>query len=201
MILDIAPEAERIARLAKSDARAALDACQDAAERLACAGPHLLPTLHEQTGRVFLAVGKPTYAARMFTLARAAETEHGLTVDEERLEAVCLELTLGGALTAKALSAYARELTARVPAAEALERFTRLCVRRTAGGLAPSRPLGSALRALARAAGRHPGRAEQDYLAALLPRDPAAAAEVWNSPRTPSPSPYEREASPCTESR
>ncbi|WP_216592096.1 hypothetical protein, partial [Streptomyces brasiliscabiei] len=100
--------------------------------------------------------------------ARAAVGAHGLTVDEERLDGVFLEFALAGALTATALSGYAMELAARVPAAEALGRFTRLCVRRTAGGLEPSAQLSTDVRRLTRAAGAQGSEGEQAYLADLL---------------------------------
>lgn len=74
----------------------------------------------------------------------------------------------------KVLSAYGKELAARVSAEEALERFTRLCLRRTAGGLPPSAQMANGLRKLARGAGQDADRAEQDYLTELLSL-PAAA--------------------------
>ncbi|MFF5965099.1 DNA-binding protein [Streptomyces collinus] len=183
--LAVVPELERIARQAKSRPKAALDAYRDAARQLAVAVPHFLPTFYEQAGRVFLSVENPTYAAQMFGRARAAEAEYGLDVDEDRLDAVFLEFALAGALTASALSGYAKELAARVPAAEALERFTRLCVRRTAGGLVPSAQLATDVRRLARAAGADRGEVEQAYLADLLalPATAKAAPGWWKSHR------------------
>ncbi|MFF7260468.1 DNA-binding protein [Streptomyces sp. NPDC008159] len=178
--LAVVPELERIARLAKSRPKAALDAYRETARQLAAAVPHFLPTFYEQAGRVFLSVENPTYAAQMFGRARAAEAEYGLVVDEERLDAVFLEFALAGALTATALSGYGKELAARVPAPEALERFTRMCVRRTAGGLVPSAQLATDVRRLARAAGRDGGTAEQDYVAGLLALSATAkAAPGW----------------------
>ncbi|MFJ7048793.1 DNA-binding protein [Streptomyces sp. NPDC101112] len=178
--LAVVPELERIARLAKSRPKAALDAYRETARQLAAAVPHFLPTFYEQAGRVFLAVENPTYAAQMFGRARAAEAEYGLVVDEERLDAVFLEFALAGALTATALSGYGKELAARVPAPEALERFTRMCVRRTAGGLVPSAQLATDVRRLARAAGRDGGAVEQDYVAGVLALSATAkAAPGW----------------------
>lgn len=183
--LAIVPELERIARQAKTRPKAALDAYRETARQLAAAVPHFLPTFYEQAGRVFLSVENPTCAGQMFGRAREAEAEHGLTVDEERLDAVFLEFALAGALTASALSGYAKELAARVPAAEALERFARLCVRRTAGGLVPSAQLATDVRRLARAAGADGGEVEQAYLADLLalPATAKAAPGWWKSHR------------------
>ncbi|MFF5209609.1 DNA-binding protein [Streptosporangium sp. NPDC000396] len=166
--LAVVPELERAARQAKSKPKAALDAYQQMAGQLAAAVPHFLPTFFEQAGRVFLGVDNTTYAAQMFTRARKAEAEHGLAVDEERLDAVFLEFALAGALPVKALSGYAKELTARVRPDEALRRFTRLCLRRTAAGLSPSAQMAGDLRRLAKAAGHDADAEEQAYLAELL---------------------------------
>ncbi|WP_405651552.1 DNA-binding protein [Streptomyces sp. NBC_00019] len=179
--LGVVPDLERAARQAKSRPKAALDAYLELGQRLAASVPHFLPTFYEQAGRVFLAEENATYAAQLFTRARKAEAEHGLTVEEERLDAVFLEFALAGALPVKVLSAYGKELAARVPAEEALRRFTRLCLRRTAGGLPPSAQMANDLRKLARAAGQDADRAEQDYLAELLglPATLRAAAGWW----------------------
>ncbi|GAA3070155.1 DNA-binding protein [Streptosporangium carneum] len=183
--LSVVPELERAARQAKSKPKAALDAYLRLAAQLAGAVPHFLPTFFEQAGRAFLAVDNPTYAAQMFTQARKAEAEHGLKVDEERLDAVFLEFALAGALPVKALSGYARELAARVPADEALRRFRGLCARRTAGGLSPSAQTAGDLRRLARAAGRDADVEEQDYLAELLglPATVGAPLGWWKAHR------------------
>ncbi|MFI6014492.1 DNA-binding protein [Streptomyces sp. NPDC051243] len=184
--LAVVQDLERIARRAKSRPKAALDDYRELARQLAVAVPHFLPTFYEQAARVFLSVENPTYAAQMFGRAREAEAEYGLAVDEERLDAVFLEFALAGALTAAALSGYAKELAVRVPAAEALERFTRLCVRRTMGGLVPSAQLATEVRRLARAAGRDGGEVEQAYLADLLALSATAKAAPgwWKSHRT-----------------
>ncbi|MFF0016311.1 DNA-binding protein [Streptomyces sp. NPDC005374] len=166
--LGVVPDLERAARQAKSRPKAALDAYLELGQRLAASVPHFLPTFYEQAGRVFLAEENATYAAQLFTRARKAEAEHGLTVQEDRLDAVFLEFALAGALPVKVLSSYGKELAARVSAEEALERFTRLCLRRTAGGLPPSAQMAGGLRKLARGAGQDADRAEQDYLAELL---------------------------------
>ncbi|MFI1356524.1 DNA-binding protein [Streptomyces sp. NPDC020898] len=183
--LGVVPELDRVARQAKSKPKAALDAYQVLAGQLAAAVPHFLPTFYEQAGRVFLGVENATYAAQMFTRARRSEAEHGLTVDEERLDAVFLEFALAGALPVKVLSGYAKELVARVPAEEAFHRFRRLCVRRTAGGLAPSAQMAGDLRRLAKAAGLDPVAEEGAYLAELLalPATLRAAAGWWKGHR------------------
>ncbi|MEV6016974.1 DNA-binding protein [Streptomyces sp. NPDC051997] len=184
--LRVVPDLERAARQVKSRPKAALDAFVALGDRLAASVPHFLPTFYEQAGRVFLAEENSTYAAQLFTRARKAEAEHGLTVQEERLDAVFLEFALAGALPVKVLSSYARELAARVPAEEALRRFTRLCLRRTAGGLPPSVQMANDLRKLARAAGRDTALTEQEYVSELLalPATLRAAAGWWKGHRT-----------------
>ncbi|HEY3873771.1 MAG TPA: hypothetical protein VGM10_35770 [Actinocrinis sp.] len=166
--LAVVPELERVARQAKSKPKAALDTYQALAKQLAEAVPHFLPTFYEQAGRVFLGVENATYAAQMFSRARAADAEFGLPVDEDRLDSVLLEFALAGALPVKVLAGYGRELAARLPAAEALDRFTRLCIRRTAGGMTPSAQMATELRKLAKAAGSDADAVEQQYLAELL---------------------------------
>ncbi|MBN6056089.1 DNA-binding protein [Nonomuraea sp. RK-328] len=181
--LAVVPELERIARQAKSKPKAALDAYQELAGRLAASVPHFLPTFYEQAGRVFTGVENATYAGQMFSHARRAEAQYGLDMDEDRLDAVFLEFALAGALPVKVLSGYARELAGRLPADEALRRFTRLCLRRTAGGLPPSAQMAQDLRKLARAAKTDADAAERAYLAELiaLPATLRAATGWWKS--------------------
>jgi hypothetical protein len=183
--LAVVPELERAARQARTKPKAALDAYHELARRLGASVPHFLPTFYEQAGRVFLGAENTTYAAQMFAQARRAEAEHGLGVDEDRLDEVFLEFALAGALPVKVLSGFARELASRVSAEEALRRFTRLCVRRTAGGLAPSAQAAGDLRRLARAAGADADVAEQDYLAEVLglPATTRAATGWWKAHR------------------
>ncbi len=178
--LAVVPELDRLARQARTKPKAALDACLELAGRLASSVPHFLPVFHEQAARIFLGVENTTYAGQLFARARTSEAEHGLVVDEDRLDAVFLEFALVGALPVKVLTGYGKELAARLAPAEAYERFRRLCVRRTAGGLAPSAQATAELRRLARAAGLSAPEAEQDYLADLLPL-PATlrAADGW----------------------
>ncbi|MFI8510232.1 DNA-binding protein [Streptomyces sp. NPDC085460] len=183
--LAVVPELDRLARQAKSKPKAALDACLELAGRLASSVPHFLPVFFEQAARVFLAVENTTYAGQLFGRARTSEAQHGLPVDEDRLDAVFLEFALAGALPVKVLSGYGKELSARLAPQEAYERFRRLCVRRTAGGLAPSAQAATELRRLARAAGLPAAEAEQDHLAELLPLPATlrAATGWWKAQR------------------
>ncbi|MET9657501.1 DNA-binding protein, partial [Streptomyces sp. NPDC006510] len=150
--LAVVPELDRLARQAKTKPKAALDACHELAGRLASAVPHFLPVFYEQAARVFLGVENSAYAGQLFGRARTSEAQHGLTVDEDRLDALFLEFALAGALPVKVLTGYGKDLSARLAPVEAYERFRRLCVRRTAGGLAPSAQAAVELKRLARAA-------------------------------------------------
>ncbi|MFF5636889.1 DNA-binding protein [Streptomyces sp. NPDC012825] len=184
--LAVVPELDRLARQARTRPKAALDACLELAGRLASAVPHFLPVFHEQAARIFLGVENTTYAGQLFARARTSEAQHGLAVDEDRLDAVFLEFALAGALPVKVLTGYGKELAARLAPAEAYERFRRLCVRRTAGGLAPSAQATAELRRLARAAGLSAAEAEQDHLAELLPLPATlrAAGGWWKTHRS-----------------
>lgn len=183
--LAMVPELKKATRQIKSKPKNAMDACQALADRLAVAVPHFLPTFYEEVGRAFLGADNATYAAQVFGKARAAEASHGLAIDEERLDAVFLEFALAGALPVKTLSGYAKELARRVPADEALRRFRRLCVRRTAGGLQPSAQMATDLRRLAKAAGTDGDTEEQGYLAELLELPPTMSAALgwWKAHR------------------
>ncbi|THA86881.1 DNA-binding protein [Streptomyces sp. A0592] len=184
--LAVVPELDRIARQAKTKPKAALDACTELADRLAASVPHFLPLFHEQAARIFLAVENTTYAAQLFGRARTAEAQHGLAVDEDRLDSVFLEFALAGALPVKVLAGYGKALALRVSPAEAYERFRRLCVRRTAGGLPPSAQAAVELRRLARTAGLTGTEPEQDYLAELLPLPATLRAALgwWKAHRS-----------------
>ncbi|MFF9198361.1 DNA-binding protein [Streptomyces sp. NPDC014779] len=183
--LAVVPELDRLARQAKTKPKAALDACHELAGRLAASVPHFLPVFYEQAARIFLGVENATYAGQLFGRARTSEAQHGLAVDEDRLDSVFLEFALAGALPVKVLTGYGKELSARLEPAEAYARFLRLCVRRTAGGLAPSAQAATELKRLARAAALSGGEAEQDYLAELLPLPATlrAAPGWWKSHR------------------
>ncbi|GAA2725053.1 DNA-binding protein [Actinocorallia aurantiaca] len=183
--LAVIPEMKKIDQRAKSKPKAALDAFHALAGRLASSVPHLLPTYYERAARTFLGIENVVYATQMFTHARKAEAEHGLPIDDERHDAVFLEFALAGALPVKALSGYAKELAARVSAEEALRRFTRLCVRRTASGLPPSAQMATELRRMAKAAGESAEAVEHAYLTELLalPATTRAAAGWWKSHR------------------
>jgi len=181
--LALVKDIERLARIAKSRVGPANEGFVALGERLARAVPHFLPTFYEEAGRAFLAADSASYAAMMFGRARDAERGFGLTIDEERTHAVFLEFALAGALTAKALSAHARDLAGRCAPEVAYERFRRLCVERTRGGLPPYAGLHTDLRRLAKSSGLDPLEADRRVLAELIdaPVILRAPAAFWTA--------------------
>ncbi|WP_426511682.1 hypothetical protein ACPPVO_14270 [Dactylosporangium sp. McL0621] len=150
--LALVKDIERLVRVAKSRIGPARDGFNELGERLARSVPHFLPTFYEEAARAFLAADSQTYAASMFGKAREAERTYALAIDEERQHTVFLEFALAGALTAKALAQHARDLAGRCPPAVAYERFRRLCLERTLGGMPPYAQMHVDLGRLAKAA-------------------------------------------------
>ncbi|MFE2323076.1 hypothetical protein ACFXD5_03950, partial [Streptomyces sp. NPDC059385] len=74
--LAVVPELDRIAPQAKTKPKAALDACNELAGRLAASVPHFLPVFYEQAARIFLAVENTTYASQLWGGARPAGGPH-----------------------------------------------------------------------------------------------------------------------------
>lgn len=185
--LALVKDVERLARVARSRIGPARDGFVELGERLARSVPHFLPTFYEQAGRAFLAADSATYAATMFGKAREAERVYALDIDEERQHAVFLEFALAGALTAKALSTHARDLAARCEPATAYERFRRLCVERTLGGLPPYAAMHTDLRRLAKAAKINAAEADEAVLRDLIvaPALARAPEAFWTAYQAP----------------
>ncbi|PPK71161.1 hypothetical protein V5P93_003025 [Actinokineospora auranticolor] len=183
--LALVKEIERLARVAKSRAGAAREGFTELADMLGRAAPHFLPTFFEEAGRIFLRHGNTTYATSMFGKAREAEEVHGLAVDPDRVRAVFLEFAFAGALSAKALTAYAKDLARRYPAEEAYEQFHTLCVERVRGGLPPHAGMPEDLRRLAKAAGRDARAEDERTLRGVLDASAIgrAAGTFWKSYR------------------
>ncbi|MBS2534359.1 hypothetical protein KGQ20_16435 [Catenulispora sp. NF23] len=181
--LALVKEIESLGRLARNKPGSAKDGFDALGKRLAAAVPHFLPSYYEQVGRMFLAAENKTYAATMFTKARDAERAHGLAVDEDVLAESFLEFALNGALPAKAVSEYARALSARTAAPEAFRRFRLLVTERTSGGLPPYSGLAADMKRLAKAAGLDVAAEELSLLRDLLdqPALAQAAKPFWVS--------------------
>jgi hypothetical protein len=150
--LAVVPELQKLAKQVRSRPKAALDAHLGVADRFARTLPHFLPTFFEQAARVFLAAGQDTYATQLFNKARKAEAQHGLPVDLGRLDEVYVEFAAARVVSATALAGYAKELSAQLPADEALERFCRLALRAAAAGVVPSAQSANTVNRLVRTA-------------------------------------------------
>lgn len=174
--LAVVKEIERLTRVAKSRIGPARDGFAAIGDKLATSVPSFLPSFYEEAARAFLAAGSPAHAAAMFGRARDAEKSYGLVVDEDRQHAAFLEFALAGALTAKALSAHARDLAGRCAPGVAYERFRRLCTERVLGGLPPYAGMHADLRRLAKSAGHGPEAEER------LLTDLRAAASLARAP-------------------
>ena len=146
---------------------------------------HHLPAYWEQAGRAFLAADNARQAAVMFGRARESEQIYSLPVNEDTRRESFLEFAFAGALTVKALSAHAGELSQRYAPERALAEFRELAVRRTLGGLPPWTGLPKQIRTLARAAGLDPAEEERSLLAELLPVPATASAPegFWKAAR------------------
>jgi hypothetical protein len=174
-----------LARLARSKPGAAKDGYEAIAARLARAVPHFLPTYFEEAGRAFIEAGSASQAGVMFGKAREAERVYALEVDEERRLAVFVEFALAGALTARSLADYARQLSESGDPAAAYATFRRLCVERTRAGVAPWSEMATQLRRLGAAAGVDLDADERDLLAELVdaPALTRAPAGFWRAYR------------------
>jgi len=176
-----------LARLARSKPGAAKDGYEAIGGRLARAVPHFLPTYFEQAGRAFIDAGSAAQAGVMFGKAREAERVYALDVDEERRLAVFVEFALAGALTARSLADYARQLSESGDPVAAYATFRRLCVERTRAGVAPWSEMATQLRRLGTAAGVDLDADERDLLAELLEAPALARAPIgfWRAYRRP----------------
>jgi hypothetical protein len=183
--LALVKDMARLARVAMTKPGNAKDGYEALANRLGAAAPHFLPTFWEEAGRAFLAAENAKMAGTCFAAARQAEQVHGLAVDEDRLREVHLEFALAGALTAKAVTEYARQVATRRPAAEAYELVRTIAARRVAGGLPPYVGLAEDLKRLAKAAGLDPEEQAAAMVAELLtyPAVTKAHEGFWKSYR------------------
>ncbi|HSA48696.1 MAG TPA: hypothetical protein VLH10_01110, partial [Yinghuangia sp.] len=170
--LALVRDIERLDRQARSKPGAAKEGFDALGATLGRAVPHFLPTFYEQAARIFLGHENTTYAATFFGKAREAERVHNLPVEEARLRAVFLEFAFAGALTAKALKEYAKDLGRRLEPAAAWAEFRQLCVERCAAGVQPYAGLAEDARAMIKAVGggaEAQSAAERALLAELLP--------------------------------
>jgi len=192
--LDVVKEMEKLSRVAVSKPGNAKDGYEEIANRLSRTVPHFLPSFFEQAGRAFIDGGNPSQAATMFGKAREAERTYHLPVDEERRRQAFLEFALSGALTAKALADYARDLSETAEPSAAYESFHTLCLQRTLGGLPPWTGMADEVHRMARAAGRDPAVEDAatitDLVEAICQHPDLAGEELARASRkTPQPFP------------
>ncbi|MGZ3422839.1 MAG: hypothetical protein ACXVEE_33575, partial [Polyangiales bacterium] len=183
--LEVMKDFKKAAQQTKSKPGHARDAFATIGDRLARSVPHFLPSFWEEAGRVFLAEDSASFAAQCFEKARSAEKEHKLKVDEDVRSAVYLEFALGGAVAAKSLTGYAKELAEAYGPKDAYERFLELAIRRVLGGMQPWTGVAKDLRALSKAAKLDVDSEDRRFLAEVIdaPAMVRAPGEFWTSYR------------------
>jgi hypothetical protein len=183
--LEVMKDFRRAAARAKSKPGHARDAFAEIAERLARSVPHFLPSLWEEAGRAFIAEDNVPLASQAFEKARQVELEHHLDIDEAARSEAFLEFALAGAVSARSLAAYGKELQRARGAADAYPRFAELALRRTLGGVPPWANMARDLRSLAKAAGMDGDAEDERVLGELLdaPSLARAPVEFWNAYR------------------
>jgi hypothetical protein len=185
--LEVVREFKKEARRARSKPGHAKDGIDKIGDRLGKSVPHFLPSYYEEAGRAFIEHGALTFAAMMFGKAREAEAVHALDVDEAHRAQAFLEFALAGAVTTKALAAYAKDLSEHRDPDVAYQRFRDLCVKRTLGGMPPWGGMAKELRRLAKAAGKDPDAEDAAFVADVI-ESPAlvnAAGDFWKAYEAP----------------
>lgn len=179
--LEVTQDFRKAKKRAASKPGHAREAFEEIAKRLQRTVPHFLPSFWEEAGRVLADEGSASMGAQCFEKARDAERAHKLTIDADARDAVFLEFALLGALSAKTLSAYAKELERSKGAADAYRRFRSLAVKRALGGLPPWSGMGKDLRSLAKSAKLDADRQDDEVLRELLdtPAIARAPREFW----------------------
>ncbi len=183
--LDVVKELKKVARRVKNKPGAAKEGFDKIAATLGKTVPHFLPSFYEEVGRLFLEHGAAPHAATYFGKAREAEAVHALEVDEQHRVDAFLEFALAGAVTTKALSAYAKDLAAHHEPAAAYAHFRKLCVQRTLGGMPPWAGMAKDLQRLAKAAKLDVDAEDRAVVAEIIasPALARAAAEFWRAYR------------------
>jgi len=179
--LEVTQEFRKAKKRAASKPGHAKEGFDEIAKKLGRTVPHFLPSFWEECGRVLADQGANAMAAQCFEKAREAERAHKLKVDEDARDAVFVEFALLGAVAAKTLSAYAKDLEKSAGAKDAYRRFRTIVVQRALGGMPPWSGMGKDLRALAKAAKLDLDK-EDDALVRELVDSPAlrrAPGEFW----------------------
>jgi hypothetical protein len=184
--LAVVKDLNRLGRMAKSRAGAAKEGMENLAATLAKSVPQFLPSYFEQCGRLFIAQENVTYGGAMFVKARAAETTYGLAIDEDRRRQAFLEFAFAGALPAKALDEYAKDLAKVYEPSEAFGHFRALVLQRSRGGLAPWAQMMDVVKRMAKAASVNVDAAQAELLSELFgsPSLRFASQTFWKSVRS-----------------
>lgn len=166
--LELVRELELAALKAKRVPGYAKEDLERLGQEIALKAPHFLPTFFEEAGRRYIRINNKLTAMKFFSMARAAERKHQLTVDEGRNRDVFLEFALSGALGVGTLSNEAQELPLRVGPAQAFSQFRDLAIQRVKGGLPPHTRMAKELKALAVGAGLDSAAEEETVVAELI---------------------------------
>jgi hypothetical protein len=183
--LEVTQELRKAKKRAAAKPGHAKEAFDEIGKKLGRTVPHFLPSFWEECGRVLADHGAPALASQCFERARAAARAHKLKVDEEARDAVFVEFALLGAVAAKTLSAYAKDLEKSAGAKDAYRRFRAIVVQRALGGMPPWSGMGKDLRALAKSAKLDLDK-EDDALVREMVDWPSlrrAPAELWSTYR------------------
>lgn len=183
LALEVVKEFRAQARLARSRPGAAKDGFGAIGDRLGASVPHFVPSFYEEAGRAFLEHGNAGMATQMFTKAREAEKVHALSVDETLRRESFLEFALAGAISVKALTTYAQDLSKERDPQEAYQQYRELCLRRTLGGMPPWAAMLKDLKRLAKAAGQDVGTEEKGFVSEVLSSASLTRApiEFWST--------------------
>jgi hypothetical protein len=122
-------------------------------------------------------------AAQCFERARQAERAFKLKIDADDCDAVFVEFALLGALSAKSLSQYAKDLAKAAGGAQAYKRFRSIAVKRALGGMPPWSGMGKDIRSLAEDAELDVDKEDEALVAELLeaPAIGKAPMEFWST--------------------
>ncbi|HEU0034407.1 MAG TPA: hypothetical protein VFQ53_27480 [Kofleriaceae bacterium] len=183
--LEVTEDMRKAKRLVASKPGHAKDAFEKIAKQLQRSAPQFLPSFWEEVGRVVADQASSSMAAQCFERARQAERAFKLKIDPDDSDAVMVEFALLGALSAKTLSQYAKDLTKSAGGAEAYRRFRAIVVKRALGGMPPYSGMGKDLRALAKAANLDTTTEDKKLLAELIeaPGVGKAPIEFWTTYR------------------
>ena len=183
--LGVMEDVRKAKRMVAAKPGHAKEAFEKIAKTLQKASPMLLPSFWEEVGRTVADLASATMAAQCFERARQAERAFKLKIDADDSDAVFVEFALLGALSAKTLSQYAKDLAKSEGGAQAYRRFRSIAVKRALGGMPPWSGMGKDIRSLAKAAELDLETEDESLVAELLeaPAIGKAPTEFWTTYR------------------